>query len=223
MARQPGEPFLDAAGRLSDQHVQQVIAGQAHRLRRVAASGSWARRLAAIGFVVFALGTGIITGLLLRLPAQVDNAVAAAAANPAAEPSAPSIFGQAIGGVPLGVLGFAAALIGIVVMMVGIVPHLSATSRQRCLGLDAARPRELPPPRELPSPQEGARPKERLVVVPPKERQAVRRRQDRPRSEEWACEHAGSPSPSPRSAAYLPFFSSPGSGGRAAQKHPSLD
>ncbi len=132
-----GGPGASGGGPASgpfDRYVQQIIVGQAGRLSQVAAAGSRARRLAAIGFVVFALGIGIITGLLVRLAARVDSAVAAAATNPAAEHSVPSVLGPAIYGVPIGAVGFAAALIGIAVMTAGIVPHLTATSARRCLG-----------------------------------------------------------------------------------------
>ena len=110
-------PRSDPGGRPFDQYVHQIIVGQADRLRQVAATGSRARRLAAIGFVVFALGLGIITGLLVR-PA-------------AAQHSLPSTLGPAIYGIPIGVAGFGAALIGIAVMAAGIVPHLTATSARR--------------------------------------------------------------------------------------------
>ncbi len=124
-------PGRDAAGSRYDEDAEQIIEQQASRLRWVAATGSRARRLAAIGFVVFALGAGMIAGLALHFAAQVNTTVAAAAANPGAEPKAPSMFGPAIGGVPVGALGIAVALIGVVVMIVGIVPHLTATSADR--------------------------------------------------------------------------------------------
>ncbi|HKB31329.1 MAG TPA: FHA domain-containing protein [Streptosporangiaceae bacterium] len=131
ITRQPAAPGRDAAGSRYDEDAEQIIEQQASRLRWVAATGSRARRLAAIGFVVFALGAGMIAGLALHFAAQVNTTVAAAAANPGAEPKAPSMFGPAIGGVPVGALGIAVALIGVVVMIVGIVPHLTATSADR--------------------------------------------------------------------------------------------
>jgi predicted component of type VI protein secretion system len=132
-AGRPVASGSDSASRPYDRYVQQIIAGQANRLHQVATAGSRARRLAAIGFVVFALGIGITTGLLVRLAARVDSAIAAAAANPAAEHPIPSLLGPSIYGVPIGAVGFAAALIGIVIMAAGIVPHLTATSMRRCL------------------------------------------------------------------------------------------
>jgi hypothetical protein len=100
---------------------------QASLLQEVAATGTRARRLAAGGFVVFALGIGTVAGLVLHFVGQVNEAVVAAAAIAGTESPAPSVLGPAVHGAPIGVLGLAAAFIGLVTMTVGIVPHLAVS------------------------------------------------------------------------------------------------
>ncbi len=131
-AGQPAAELSNGAGGQAGEystHVEHVIAQQASFLRQVSATGARARRFFAIGFVVFALGTGMIAGLVLRLAAQVNNVAATGTATRFTETPVPSIFGPVFHGVPVGAIGLAAAFIGLVVMIVGIVPHLAATAR----------------------------------------------------------------------------------------------
>ena len=64
------------------------------------------------------------------------------------EPSMTSPFGRDIGGVPIGLIGWALSAAGMILLMVGIVLHIVATSRRRRAD------RDFP----VPPPWQGARP-----------------------------------------------------------------
>jgi hypothetical protein len=108
-------------------HVQYVNQQRENFLREVAATKTKARWLAWTGFVMFVVGFGVFAAADVSFIKGVTDAI-----QTGGEPS-PGIspFGREIGGVPFGLAGWALAVLGMIVLVVGIVLHIVATSRRR--------------------------------------------------------------------------------------------
>jgi hypothetical protein len=108
-------------------HVQYVNQERESFLREVAATRTKARWLAWTGFLMFVAGFGIFAaGDLSFIKAVID-----AIRQGGEPPSAASPFGREIAGVPFGLAGWALAALGMILLVVGIVLHVVATSRRR--------------------------------------------------------------------------------------------
>lgn len=108
-----------------DQYLQAITQQRESFLREVAASRTRAKRLIWFGFLLFAVGGGLFAWMVIRFISRVSEL------DPAEQPSPSEIWGEEIGGVPLGFIGWAVAAVGMLMMIVGIVLHIVATSRQR--------------------------------------------------------------------------------------------
>jgi hypothetical protein len=108
-------------------HVQYVNQQRENFLREVAATKTKARWLAWTGFLMFVVGFGIFAAADLSFIKGISDAI-----QNGGEPS-PTIspFGREIGGVPVGLAGWALAALGAILLIVGIVLHIVATSRRR--------------------------------------------------------------------------------------------
>lgn len=113
-------------------------------LREVASTKTKARWLAWTGFVTLLVGFGLFAYADLSFIKQVSNAIQ----NGGQAPPTTSPFGRNVGGVPIGLIGWALGAVGMVLLIVGIVLHIVATSRRRRAD------RDFPVPR----PWQGARP-----------------------------------------------------------------
>jgi hypothetical protein len=107
--------------------------------REIAATKTKARWLVWTGFVAFVVGFGLFAAGVLGFLKQAGSAVETS-------DGVTSPFGPDIGGVPLGLLGWALAVLGMLLLVVGIVLHIVATSRRRRVD------RELPVPPPWPAP-----------------------------------------------------------------------
>ena len=108
-------------------HVQYVNQQRENFLREVAATKTKARWLAWTGFLMFVVGFGIFAAADLSF----IKAIIDASQNGGEPSSATSPFGREIGGVPFGLAGWALAALGMILLVVGIVLHIVATSRRR--------------------------------------------------------------------------------------------
>jgi len=108
-------------------HVQYVNQRRENFLREVAATKTKARWLAWTGFVMFVVGFGIFAAADLSFIKGISDAIQ----NGGEPPPTTSPFGREIGGVPFGLAGWALAALGMIVLVVGIVLHIVATSRRR--------------------------------------------------------------------------------------------
>jgi hypothetical protein len=96
-------------------------------LRDVAATKTKARWLAWTGLVIYLAGFGLFAYGDLNFIKQIVNL-----SQTNGEPSSiPSPFGGNVGGVPLGIIGFALGAVGAVMLIVGIVLHIVAAARRR--------------------------------------------------------------------------------------------
>jgi hypothetical protein len=119
-------------------HVQYVNQQRENFLREVAATKTKARWLAWTGFLMFVAGFGIFAAADLSFIKGISDAIQ----NGGEPPPTASPFGREIGGVPFGLAGWALAALGTIVLIVGIVLHIVATSRRR----RAYRDFPVPPP-----------------------------------------------------------------------------
>jgi hypothetical protein len=119
-------------------HVQYVNQQRENFLREVAATRTKARWLAWTGFLMFVAGSGIFAAADLSFIKGISDAIR----NGGAPSPATSPFGREIGGVPFGLVGWALAALGMILLFVGIVLHIVATSRRR----RAYRDFPMPPP-----------------------------------------------------------------------------
>jgi FHA domain len=108
-------------------HVQYVNQQRENFLREVAATKTKARWLAWTGFLMFVVGFGIFAAADLSFIKGISDAIQ----NGGEPPQTTSPFGREIGGVPFGLVGWAMAALGAVLLIVGIVLHIVATSRRR--------------------------------------------------------------------------------------------
>jgi FHA domain-containing protein len=118
-------------------HVQQVIQQRDSFLRDIAATKTKARWLVWIGLLLFLAGFALFGAADLNFIRQISNDIQSGSTGP---PSSP--FGRDIGGVPSGLLGAGLAAIGMMLLVIGILLHIVATSRRRRV----ERELPLPPP-----------------------------------------------------------------------------
>lgn len=103
-----------------------VIQQRENFLREVAATKSRARWLAWTGLVIFLGGGGLFAYADLSFIKQINNSL-----QTNQEPSTLSPFGGNVGGVPIGLIGWALSAVGAVLLLVGIVLHIVAASRRK--------------------------------------------------------------------------------------------
>ena len=108
-------------------HVQYVDQQRENFLREVAGTKTKARWLAWTGFLMFVVGFGIFAAADLSFIKGINDAIQ----NGGEPPPTISPFGREIGGVPFGLAGWALAALGSILLIVGIVLHIVATSRRR--------------------------------------------------------------------------------------------
>ena len=108
-------------------HVQNVNQQRENFLREVAGTKTKARWLAWTGFVLFAVGFGIFAAADLSFIKSISDAIQSGDS----APPTTSPLGREVGGVPIGLAGWALAAVGMLLLIVGIVLHVVATSRRK--------------------------------------------------------------------------------------------
>jgi hypothetical protein len=127
----PVEPASFNVPAQSGNHISNVAGSQYNLqmrenfLREVAAAKTRARWLSVIGFVMFVLGAGTYAWAILDFIGGFDDI------GEETDPGTVELFGPDVGGVPVGLIGFAVAGIGSMLLIVGIVLHVIATAKRR--------------------------------------------------------------------------------------------
>jgi hypothetical protein len=116
----------NVAGSQYNAYLQTVVQQRNSFLRDVAATRTRARRLIWFGFFLMIGGAVAFVIPLMRFMSRVDQEVNTQSVTP---PHDLSPF--SINGVPVGLFGWAAAGIGTIMLVVGVVLHVVATSRRR--------------------------------------------------------------------------------------------
>lgn len=123
-----------------DQNNSCLIEHRENFLREIAATKTRARWLIWTGSVSFVAGLAILAAGVLGFIKQVSGDVSTGA-----QPSGITPFGHTVDGIPSGLIGWSMGALGMLLIIVGIVLHIVATSRRRRID------RELPagpwPPR----------------------------------------------------------------------------
>ena len=114
-----------SAGMVNNVGGDQYFAARESFLREVAATRTKARWLVWSGVAIALLGFAVFAAGVLGFLREVSQSLGDDSA-PSASP-----FGVEVFGVPSGLLGWAAAAVGMVLIVIGIVLHIVATSRRR--------------------------------------------------------------------------------------------
>jgi hypothetical protein len=122
-------------------HVQQVIQQRDSFLREIAGTRTKARWLVWLGLLLFIVGFAMFAAADLNFLKQIAADIQSK--SPPPPPSNP--FGRPIFGIPSGLLGWAIGAIGTVMLAIGIVLHVVATSRHRRVERDYPLPLPSPP------------------------------------------------------------------------------
>ena len=122
-------------------HVQQVIQQRDSFMREIAGTKTKARWLVWLGLLLFVAGFAMFAAADLNFLKQIASDIQSNGAPP--PPSDP--FGHPIFGIPSGLLGWAIAAVGSLMLVIGIVLHIVATSRRRRVERDYPLPMPWPP------------------------------------------------------------------------------
>lgn len=142
--RQSAEHLNNVARDQYNQYIQQIRHERESFARSIAATRTSARRLIWVGFALFVVGIGTYGWAILRSAAQIQSRFRVPLEEfDGFEQSPPEIFGPEANGIPVGLIGFAVAGLGMLLMVVGMVLHIVATSRRRQL---ESSPPPAPPP-----------------------------------------------------------------------------
>ena len=127
IGRQNGEMIGIGEGDVYMSYVKHVTEQRKNFLREVAATKTKARWLAWTGFLTFLAGFGLFAFADLSFINQISNSIQ----NGDSAPPTISLLGREVGGVPIGLIGWALGAVGMVLLIIGIVLHVVATSRRR--------------------------------------------------------------------------------------------
>jgi hypothetical protein len=121
-------------------HVQQVIERRDSFMRDIAATKTKARWLVWLGLLLFVVGFAMFAAADLNFLKQVSSAFGSNSPPPSTTP-----FGRPILGIPSGLLGWAIGAVGSLMLIIGIVLHIVATSRRRRVEREYPLPMPWPP------------------------------------------------------------------------------
>jgi pSer/pThr/pTyr-binding forkhead associated (FHA) protein len=127
IGQQHGQMISNVGRDQYNAHVQQVIQQRDSFLREVAATRTKARWLVWLGLLLFVAGFALFAAADLNLLKQIANDIQSNGTPP--PPS--NVFGRPIFGVPSGLVGWALGAVGGLMLVIGIVLHIVATSRRR--------------------------------------------------------------------------------------------
>ncbi|MFI9759722.1 FHA domain-containing protein [Streptomyces sp. NPDC051963] len=107
---------------------QYVDQRQESFLRQIAAARTRARRLILLGLLLFLGGFAVFAWGVLRFMGRIGDPIPE---DPNQWPQPGDMFGSEINGIPVFLLGWAAALAGVFLMAIGLVMHIIAAARHR--------------------------------------------------------------------------------------------
>jgi uncharacterized integral membrane protein len=120
--------------------VQQVIQERNSFMREIASTKTKARWLVWLGLLLFVAGFALFAAADLNLLKQISSDFGSNSTAPPADP-----FGRPILGLPSGLFGWAIAAVGSLMLIIGIVLHIVATSRRKQVELRYPLPMPWPP------------------------------------------------------------------------------
>jgi hypothetical protein len=123
--RQNARNLHNVAGDQYIHYLQTVHAQRESFLREIAASRTRSRRVMRFGFLVFLAGFGTYLVMAFRFLSRIGEP------GTSEHELMNEIWGEEIGGAPIMFIALGVAIVGMVIMIVGIVGHVVAASRQR--------------------------------------------------------------------------------------------
>ncbi len=141
IGQQHGQVISNVGRDQYNAQVQQVIQRRESFLREIAGTKTKARWLVWLGLLLFVAGFAMFAAADLNFIKQIASDIGSNSAPP--PPSDP--FGKPIFGIPSGLLGWAIAAVGSLMLVIGIVLHIVATSRRRRVERDYPLPMPWPP------------------------------------------------------------------------------
>jgi predicted component of type VI protein secretion system len=139
IGRQDGQEISNVGRDQYNAQIQQVIQQRDSFMREIAGTRTKARWLVWLGLLLFVAGFALFAAADLNLLKQISSDFQSNSAAPPANP-----FGRPIFGVPSGLLGWAMAAVGSLMLVIGIVLHIVATSRRRRVERDYPMPMPWP-------------------------------------------------------------------------------
>jgi hypothetical protein len=136
IGRQDGQEISNVGRDQYNAQIQQVIQQRDSFMREIAGTRTKARWLVWLGLLLFIAGFAMFAAADLNFLKQIASDIQSNAAP--APPTDP--FGRPIFGIPSGLLGWAIAAIGALMLVIGIVLHIVATSRRRRVERDYPMP-----------------------------------------------------------------------------------
>jgi hypothetical protein len=86
--------------------------------------------LAWLGFLFSVIGATVYGWVVVRFMERIPSF------NPQTQPQDIQLLGPEVGGIPIGVLGLALALLGSILLTIGIILHVVAAARRRSVNRD---------------------------------------------------------------------------------------
>lgn len=105
-------------------------------LRQIAAARTRAKRLILFGLAIFAAGFAYFAWGVLRFMGRIGQPIPE---DPDMWPTPKDIMGTSINGIPVFLFGWAAGLLGVFLMVIGLVMHIVTASRRRSFEVAASR------------------------------------------------------------------------------------
>ena len=125
---QAAHQLNNVGGDQYNHYLQTVHAQRDGFLREVAATRTRARILIWTGLLLFIVGIGAFAAMAIQFISDVPTA----GSDPkTAQDAFENMWGRELGGVPIGFIGWAVGLVGLLMMAIGLVLHVIATSRRR--------------------------------------------------------------------------------------------
>jgi len=140
IGRQDAQEISNVGRDQYNAQIQQVIQQRDSFMREIAGTRTKARWLVWLGLLLFIAGFAMFAAADLNFLKQIASDIQSNAAP--APPTDP--FGRPIFGIPSGLLGWAIAAIGALMLVIGIVLHIVATSRRRRVERDYPMPMPWP-------------------------------------------------------------------------------
>jgi predicted component of type VI protein secretion system len=140
IGRQDAQEISNVGRDQYNAQIQQVIQQRDSFMREIAGTRTKARWLVWLGLLLFIAGFAMFAAADLNFLKQISSDIQSNAAP--APPTDP--FGRPIFGIPSGLLGWAIAATGALMLVIGIVLHIVATSRRRRVERDYPMPMPWP-------------------------------------------------------------------------------
>lgn len=128
VGQQSAHQLNNVAGNQYNHYLQTVHAQRESFMREIAATRTRARVLIWFGLMLYVVGAGTFGAMLIRFMSETADFPESFEE---AQGGPDDFLGPRFGSIPIGLIGFGAAGLGTLVLAIGVVLHIVATSRRR--------------------------------------------------------------------------------------------